>query len=264
MVETSKAKPGSKPHLKGCTPSSSPRTSPHEGGRGRCNHQNIHHSRGVCGRLPARRLSVSRPWGSPASAAMSDGFGNEVNGVRYWTGYQEPQVVGPVHLFKLHGSVDWFDFRPDEGDPFYDDRIGVLVGDDPWHTNSPEGRLQMCLSGRPILVIGTFNKYVTYTSELIANIHHAWRSALKMSNRLVVCGYGFGDKGINAQIIDWVYGARNRRLLVISPNIESLRARARGAIAYKWDNWSQAGVMESIESKLEDVSCDQFTSFFDG
>jgi SIR2-like domain len=193
---------------------------------------------------------------------LNDGFANEVNDIRYWRGYQTSQADKRISLYKLHGSVDWFTFGPDNGRSFYEHRVGVYRGGDVWHTTSPDGRPQTPLLGRPNLIVGTFNKFTLYTSAMVAEIHHAWRSALRASSRLVICGYGFGDKGINAQIIDWVYGDKDRRVLVISPNIDGLRARSRGAISNKWETWLNDDVMETIESKLEDVSFNQFENFF--
>jgi hypothetical protein len=40
---------------------------------------------------------------------------------------------------------------------------------------------------------------------------------LENASRLIICGYRFGDKGINAQIIDWVYTAVESDLFLVDP-----------------------------------------------
>ena len=68
-----------------------------------------------------------------AGLEFADGFGESVDGVRYW----EPgRFEGPEpsrRLVKLHGSVDWFLLRPDGGE-FHEEKIAQVSGNDPWHT----------------------------------------------------------------------------------------------------------------------------------
>lgn len=192
---------------------------------------------------------------------LEDGFGPEVGGVRYWQPLRPEPTGHAVAYFKLHGSVDWYWLRPNGG-TWYDDRVGMPAGDDIWHTRSPDGPLQTPLSGRPLMVMGTFNKYLDYSSSLFATVHSDWRRAIDRAHRLAVCGYSFSDKGINAQIIDWIYGRRGRRILVIDPDITGLRTRARGAIGTKWDAWISEGILRTHESGLEHLQPGELADFF--
>lgn len=185
--------------------------------------------------------------------ALSDGFSESQHKVRYWNG----DFISNVPFIKLHGSVNWFRLRPEEGD-WYDERIGIPVNGDYWHTRTDSDALQRPLDGRPLLLIGTFNKIATYSSGIFRELHYQFRSSIDKADQIIVCGYSFGDKGINAEIIEWYYNKRGRRLVIIHPNPDSLVTNARGAIRNKWDDWKDSGSIELIRKRLEDVSLDEF------
>jgi len=161
---------------------------------------------------------------------------------------------------KLHGSVDWFSFRPDNRESFFDDRIGIPVDGDHHHTRADDGTLQTALVGRPWLLIGTFNKISEYTRAVFRELHYLFRSTISEADQMVVCGYSFGDKGINSEIIEWYYAKRGRRFVIIHPNRFELCNGARPAIRNKWDGWVGEGAIKFIDKRLECVSVDEFVS----
>ena len=73
---------------------------------------------------------------------------------------------------------------------------------------------------------------------------------------MVVCGYGFGDKGINTEITAWY--ERGRRLVIIHPDPDSLVANARGAIHKIWPEWRRTDSISIIKKRFEEVDCDEF------
>ena len=190
--------------------------------------------------------------------SLADGFNAEPQArVRYWNG--DFSSNGKTPFLKLHGSVNWFRFRPDSGD-FYDDRIGIPL-DYYQRTQTVDGDLQTPVDGRPLLLIGTFNKISEYSSGIFRELHHCFRSTIMKANQMVVCGYGFGDKGINTEIIDWIYDRRGRRLVIIHPDPDGpdgLVASARGAIRKHWPEWKKNGLISIIRKRFEDVSIDEF------
>lgn len=191
---------------------------------------------------------------------VGDGFGQVKNEIRYWD-KTEAQANKRIALFKLHGSIDWFTFKPEGGDR-YEEQVGIAYCRDIEHTTSEDGRRQFLTSIRPIMLVGTFNKYIDYSSAIFATIHSRWRLALDTTDRLAICGYGFGDRGVNAQIVEWVYGRRGRRLLVINPDINQLRERARGSIRNRWEEWVDGRVLETIDARIEDLDGDEIKRFF--
>jgi len=102
-------------------------------------------------------------------------------------------------------------------------------------------------------LIGTFNKISDYSSEHFLDLHHWFRTSIDSAERLAICGYGFGDKGINAALIDWYYRARGKRFVVVHPDPESLAQSARGAVRHKWPEWSTAGSIIIVRKRLEDL-----------
>ena len=188
--------------------------------------------------------------------SLDDGFSDEEAGVRYWHG--DFSSNDKIQFLKLHGSVNWFRLRPDSSESFYDDRIGIPPDWDHNHTKGNDGTFQTALDGRPLLLIGTFNKISQYSQGIFRELHYQFRSSIHNTDQLLVCGYSFGDKGINSEIIEWYYAERGRRLLIIHPNPGELARYARGAIRNKWDEWVKNDGIRVIRKTLEDVQMNEF------
>ena len=183
--------------------------------------------------------------------ALSDGFSEPENDVRYWKG--DFPAAGTIPFLKLHGSVDWFRFRPDGGN-LYDDRIGIPPPDVFYdHTETPDGDGQIAADYRPILLIGTFNKISQYTSGMFLDLHYRFRATLGEADQLVICGYGFRDKRINEEIIDWIYGRRGRRLVIIHPSIDELVSDARGVIRNHWQKLTDDNRILPVRKRFEET-----------
>ncbi len=160
---------------------------------------------------------------------IADGFSHESEaGVRYWN--CDFSSDGKIPFLKVHGSVDWFRFRPMDSDGF-DDRIGIPVNGDCEHTKTKDGIWQNPLNGgRPLLLIGTFNKMSDYSRSIFLDLFYHLRSALDKADTMIVCGYSFGDKGINGEITNWYWRKRERRFVIIHPDPYQLIKKARPAI----------------------------------
>ena len=194
-----------------------------------------------------------------AKIALFDGFSEEEAGVRYWNG--DFSTNEKIPFLKLHGSINWFRFRPssDAEDTWYDDRIGIPLDGDPEHTKTIDGvRQHPPDGGRPLLLIGTFNKISDYSKGIFGELLYSFRSTIREASQMIICGYGFGDKGINANIIEWYYAERGRRFIVIHPEIDELLKNARGAIRNKWTRWDKEDNLILIEKRFEDVDIDEF------
>lgn len=182
-----------------------------------------------------------------------DGFDQPQNNIRYWNPDLFDSGDSKVRLFKLHGSVNWFRFRPDSGSGS-DESIGIPLERDFWHTKSPQGQMQWPVGGRPMLLVGTFNKMLQYTSDIYADLHYQLYRSLRHAQQLVVCGYSFGDKGINTRIIEWIYSSSNRKITVVHPEPEKLKEAARGAISNKWDEWIKQSKLTIVTKTIEESS----------
>ena len=181
--------------------------------------------------------------------SLADGFDAEPQaGVRYWNGDFSPSGTTP--FLKLHGSINWF--------RYCDGIIRSIPINCYPHRIQIDSGIQYAEDGRPLLLIGTFNKISEYSSGIFRELHHRFRSTIMEANQMVVCGYGFGDKGINNEIIDWYYGKRGRRLVIIHPDPDSLVDNARGAIRKNWPEWEKYGSISTIRKRFEHVDIDEF------
>ena len=192
--------------------------------------------------------------------SLADGFSDPEARVRYWNGALF--LDNKIPFLKLHGSVDWFRLRPDSSELYFDDRIGIPLDGDHQHTRTTGDDFQIALAGRPLLLIGTFNKIAQYSQGIFLELHYAFRSILQKADQLIICGYSFGDKGINSEVIEWYYAKRGRRFLVINPNPDDLVSNARGSIQHKWDEWEDSGSVVSISKPIEEVNTDEFLEAF--
>jgi len=187
-----------------------------------------------------------------------DGFGESVNHVRYWNPELLDRESSKIRLFKLHGSVDWLRLRP-IGEDWRSDSIGIPLNADRWHTKSPKGQEQRPVDGRPVLLVGTFNKMLQYAAGIFADLHYNFRRSLRRIQDLIVCGYGFGDKGINTHIAEWTATSAHRKITIVHPDPGELRTGARGAIRNKWDEWINQDRLRIIAKTVQHTSWQEIT-----
>jgi len=72
-------------------------------------------------------------------------------------------------------------------------------------------------------------------------------------NNLVICGYSFGDSGINTKIINWIYSSSENKIIVIHPNPVKLNNDSRGAISKHWDEWVKKGKLKIVDKKIQET-----------
>ena len=190
---------------------------------------------------------------------LADGFSALQDGYRYWKDDFPSSSATP--FLKLHGSVDWFLYGghsshiciPPEGQ--YQQRL-----------RAEDGTSAYAAKGRPELLIGTFNKLAEYSQGISLDLYYRFRRMLNAADQLAICGYSFGDKGINTVILEWFYAKPDRRrLLLIHPAHKELIKNARGAIRNRWkedllfpDEASLEEATTVIAKRLEEVSVEKF------
>lgn len=186
--------------------------------------------------------------------AFTDGFGTPRQGIRYWNPdlFKSPDFH--VRLFKLHGSVNWF--------RLHDDRSGELIGiPADWkhrpQLNAAPTTVDHPAEGAPLFLAGTFNKMLQYINDIYADLHYQFRYSLRESQHLFVCGYSFGDKGINTRIIEWMNLSGDKTLIVAHPDPEDLKLKARPGIARHWQAWQDQGRLHFLPKGIEDVSWEE-------
>lgn len=151
-----------------------------------------------------------------------DGFGPEEGGVRFFEKSEFRKTSeGPV-LLKLHGSINWWRLRPNDGDP-HDDRIGILTKSI-HDCRSKSGRRFTDLESRPSFLTGSYNKIVSYGGGISLALMDELNQALEQHQCLVMSGYGWSDRGINMRLKNWLWGSRERRIILLHQDPESLHA----------------------------------------
>jgi len=107
-------------------------------------------------------------------------------------------------------------------------------------------------------VIGNHNKIQEYTSYFYSHLYCAFHAALERSDKLVVCGYGFCDKGVNTRMVEWRHQG-GKKVVVVHENPDRLFSDCRNAVR---DLHFEPGVqtilsfmketltLQSIEAKL--------------
>jgi hypothetical protein len=179
--------------------------------------------------------------------AFSDGFERQHGTIQLWTDtYGTPQR----RLFKLHGSIDWYRYNLEVDG--WSGQFDTRVERDPDHARDAEGAMHYP-AGR-LLLTGTFNKILSYPTAIYADQHAHFHDALGSADRLLVVGYGFRDKAINARLIAWAERPGERRMVVAHRDPASLGDGARGAIQQKWDRWQQRGLLSFVPRHLENTS----------
>lgn len=157
----------------------------------------------------------------------------DCDGTRRWDHqvFDEPKIGSKsVKVFKLHGSVNWCEWESRFGPKNckdLTDRSGCFIGH--YGSEVPRGGLR---HGARILV-GTFNKILKYQSGVFLELHHRFHRALENPEckTLIVCGYGFSDKGVNTRIVEWRRRVMENRILIIDPSdSQNIYSKARGAI----------------------------------
>ena len=175
-----------------------------------------------------------------------DGFTSPQNEMRYWDPTLFDTQDCKIRFIKLHGSLNWFRFRPINGS-WDNEYIGIRA-------DNGQERMPELIDRRPIVLAGTFNKMLDYTAGIYTDLHYQFYNSLRMTSVMVVSGYSFRDRGINNRIIDWFYSSLNNRIVVIHPEQHKLKSGARGSISNKWDHWIKAKRLLPIEKPIEDTS----------
>lgn len=204
--------------------------------------------------------------------AIVDGFNPENSlGIRSWNPVlfdcPSNHTKNPVvRLFKLHGSINWRRFRPREaqnqepsGNPWREEYVGIRSNPGLADAKDAEGRIHEELD-RALFIAGTFNKMFSYLNHVFLELHYRFHRALGEPTRLVVSGYGFGDKGINNRITDWMCSACSsgaRNMILIEPrSLADLQQTARGAIAGKLVSWQEAGSLIHLKCGVGSTDAD--------
>lgn len=180
-----------------------------------------------------------------------DGFiKNDLN-IRVWDQRSFNNSDFKINLYKLHGSINWFQFsREDEGRWFVGS-VPIYIKDID-HIKGPNNSILYRIN-RHLVLIGTFNKMFEYLTDIFIELHYRFFKMLLDSDCLVISGYSFNDKGVNYNIRRFAKSSYDKKIIIINPDPKELRRNARGMIDNNWDSWILAKQMEIIRKKFEET-----------
>ena len=182
----------------------------------------------------------------------TDGFGKGVNNARWYDPILLDNASAGIILVKLHGSVNW-QYFPDVK------RIGIVNNPDN-RVKDDNGKIIDPGPGSPLFLIGTFNKMLGYSNGIYADMFTHFNKEMRYANRLIISGYGFGDKGINTVLVNWFWQNEKNRAVVIHPKEDRLITNARAAISNNWQEWKERGQIVTVEKGIENGSWEEVKS----
>ncbi len=153
-----------------------------------------------------------------AKVAIADGFVQRNAKARRFTGVWKGRKV---RLYKLHGSIDsypceftngWQQFARVKGNP---ERL----------SQATRGRVRP-INLFPFLFVGTTEKERRYGVGVPGEIFFEVHRRLKTHQRLICCGYGWSDNGINNRLGQWVQRSNKNKLIVLhGDSVDQLKQR---------------------------------------
>ena len=137
--------------------------------------------------------------------------------------YFNNQYNKSIRLYKLHGSIDTYYFNNLSGENFDKTRIkGDFKVFDFYkevedHTTGEKKYIKGYYEQFPDFLSGTTEKLRSYNNEYYKILFDHFKYNLSKSEKLLIIGYGFWDKGINKFIKEY-FISRGKIPTVISPN----------------------------------------------
>jgi hypothetical protein len=186
---------------------------------------------------------------------FADGFGEQRDGYRIFNSAWCRDALA-VRLLKLHGSVNWYLCRFKEWDQF------AAFDQDAWHCKDLDGRWVDPLDVKPMFLSGTTVKEQAYGVGLFGDIFTEFRDLLSRHRTLVCCGYGWGDKGINIRLNQWLRNAPENKIVILhhGPLEEITRRRFWG---FRWADYVATGKVQVVPKWLSECRLVDMEPFFD-
>lgn len=123
----------------------------------------------------------------------------------------------PLRILKLHGSIDWHRPKRDKS-KFFPDVYQYIYKDREDFAIFLQRRLE------PFFLTGAMNKTSEYTQGIFWELLIRFEESLRRSDLLIVCGYSFGDQGINHIIFNWLDQTLGNRVLTLTDEVGHIRS----------------------------------------
>jgi SIR2-like protein len=202
---------------------------------------------------------VLETWLNGNKIKFDDGFQLKDKKLPEWTGFKRKNDV--LKLCKVHGSVDWFEFRITKPGT-YDNLVKVPRNYYAERVHEIDDSFMAPNSGRPSILIGTFNKMWGYLGGIHELLYDELKLTISTSEIIIISGYGFGDKGINTQLTNWLFRKHAKNMIIIHPNKDSLIKNSRGSFKNNIlnDHYCHTKVI-LIEKRFEKVQIQELKEY---
>ncbi|MGH7969522.1 MAG: hypothetical protein ACREIC_12415 [Limisphaerales bacterium] len=184
-----------------------------------------------------------------------DGFTGPDGNVRYF----DPDLfesATKVRLFKLHGSINWYRFRLEHGNPF-SDRFGIIAGIDAQEAPDSQGTLTNQIDVLPWIIAGTHAKAVQYSFGIHADMHFWFHRLLREHNAMAMSGYGWSDRVINGRLMEWLHSGIQPRLILMHKHPGELAQFSKSKLWDRYQPLVKAGRIIPIPKWMQDVGTEE-------
>jgi len=179
---------------------------------------------------------------------FADGFACGPGALREFDGMWD-KPGRRVRLFKLHGSVGWYEFTFPKHHRTPNHRAFAAVEGDPDHSVGPGRKHLDLVKPQPMFLTGTTVKERRYGIGLTGAIFAKFVSRLAGHRTLICCGYGWGDKGINIRLDEWLQ-ARPGNKIVILQEKDIDKVQHSGFWVGRWSRYLRAGKVKVVKKWL--------------
>lgn len=186
-----------------------------------------------------------------AGVDVVDGFGVPDGEVRWF----EHSLLAPsdkTRLLKLHGSINWFRMSKKQANESVP-KTAIPLNLDPWHCKTAANETLSNWNGEPLFLTGVGNKMASYNLGIFAEIFFRFHEALKSTDTVVMSGYGWGDRGVNTRLIDWLFDDSKHRLVMLHENPDEFVERPT-PLTHRRDFLRDRGQLIEIKKWMKDVS----------
>ncbi len=177
---------------------------------------------------------------------LTDGFGPADGDIRWYDDHLYDTSQSSIRLFKLHGSVDWYEFSVNGLR-----RPALVLRDDIEELSDKERK-----SLKPWFPIASFltggNKAIRYQHGIYLDLQFRFQELLRRCDVILMCGYGWGDAAVNLRLETWMDGPL-KRIILLHPNPEEITARSM-IIASAYDWWVSSRRLVSVPKWMYQLS----------
>lgn len=194
-----------------------------------------------------------------AGIQFTDGFSEKIGDVLRFNWSWNEKIS--VRLYKLHGSLDWYQF----GFPGGIIQFGkVPTKCDPSKCKDADGEDLFLRNPTPLILIGTTGKERLYGVGFVGEVFLQFHNRLLTYHTLICCGYGWADTGINNRVNQWLMNRTENRVIILhGGSLDELKQKRFWSKNNRWEHFKSMGKVIVVPKWLSDCTLADLERFFD-